>query len=194
MLKLQYFGHLMWRVDSFAKTLLLGKIEGRRWRGLQRMRWFDSITDSMDMNLSKLWDIVEDGGAWSAVVHGVAKSQAWLSNWTTTHLLTEWIPGAWRADTGTREGTACQTLSLLCCPRPPAGASTVGTGARVFGVVLLTGLSCSPVPWAPRVFSMGFSPWRAIEEVVKAVFKSWVPLKKELCNFRLFTRYNFVDP
>ena len=87
MLKLQYFGHLMWRVDSFAKTLLLGKIEGRRWRGLQRMRWFDSITDSMDMNLSKLWDIVEDGGAWSAVVHGVAKSQAWLSYWTTTHLL-----------------------------------------------------------------------------------------------------------
>ena len=102
------------------------------------------------------------------------------------------MPGAWRADTGTNEGTACQILSLLCCPCPPA--STVGTGARVFGIVLLTRLSCSPVPWAPRVFPMGYSPWRAIEELVKAASKSWVPLKKELCNLGLFARYNFVDP
>ena len=109
-LKLQFSGHLMWRAISLEKTLMLGKIEGKLRQEWQRMRQLDNITNSMDMNLSKLQEIVKDRKAWCGVVHGVTKSRTQLSNWTATKIRSE----------------GCQTLTycFLYFPAPPHGSST----------------------------------------------------------------------
>ena len=150
-LKLQYFGHLMWRADSLGKTLMLGKIESRRRRGRQRMRWLNGIINLMNMNLSKLWEIGKDGEAWRAAVHGVAKSRTQLSDWITTEEKPEeiqqtqfiyWLP---RSVVPWRVGFHLQNIQRLNRNHALSDSNFINPG--YWGVLLGAELNDSWVPF-----------------------------------------------
>ena len=164
--KLQYFGHLMWRVDSLEKTLMLGGIEGRRRRGRQRMRWLDGITDSMDVSLSELQELVMDREAWCAAIHGVTKGRTRLSDWTELNW-TGHIHGGFPAGSGVGSLLAVQATQVQFL----SGEDSLEKEMAKIKLQSFFKWQFHHVlsQWQPAVFK----PWKEKKKLVHTIFSLW---------------------